>query len=226
MRSRRSLGILLLVLLAVSTACRTGRMVSLQTQPGATAPRGLKSGDRVRVHLHDGQPTGLRLRPRFCRWGRVRAAAGACTCARHLAGGATFNQQAPNVDSHRLLCVRGVDIRRPWRERVPLRGVAHARLRWRQRRPARPRPSRVSEAGSGMGSDSGGAVMTWPFSSVKVNPCGSSSGCLHPPKARLRSDAVGAVRAARRSGGAAGGAGSLHAARRGPAAGERCASAR
>ncbi len=54
MKSRRSLGLCLLVLLSVSTACTTGRMVSLQTQPGATAPPGLKSGDRVRVHLHDG----------------------------------------------------------------------------------------------------------------------------------------------------------------------------
>ena len=27
----------------------------MHTQPGATSPRGLKSGDRIRVHTHDGR---------------------------------------------------------------------------------------------------------------------------------------------------------------------------
>jgi hypothetical protein len=49
------LGIFLSVLVSVSTACTTGRMVPMQTQPGATASRGLKSGDRIRVHTHDGK---------------------------------------------------------------------------------------------------------------------------------------------------------------------------
>ena len=43
MRSRRSLGIFLLVLLAVSTARTAGRVVPIQAQPGATAPPGLPS---------------------------------------------------------------------------------------------------------------------------------------------------------------------------------------
>jgi len=30
-------------------------MVPMQTQPGVTAPPGLRSGDRVRVHTHDGK---------------------------------------------------------------------------------------------------------------------------------------------------------------------------
>ena len=55
MASRCSLGIFLLVLVSISTACTTGRMVPMQTQPGTTAPRGLKSGDRIRVHTHDGR---------------------------------------------------------------------------------------------------------------------------------------------------------------------------
>ena len=55
MRSRRLLGTLLSVLLSVSPACTTVRRVPMQTQPGATAPPGLKSGDRVRVHRHDGK---------------------------------------------------------------------------------------------------------------------------------------------------------------------------
>jgi hypothetical protein len=53
--SRCLLGIVLSVLVSVSTACTTGRMLQMQTQPGATAPRGLKSGDRIRVHTHDGK---------------------------------------------------------------------------------------------------------------------------------------------------------------------------
>ena len=55
MRSRRLLGTVLSVLLAVSPACTTMRMVPMQTQPGATAPPGLRSGDRVRVHTRDGK---------------------------------------------------------------------------------------------------------------------------------------------------------------------------
>jgi hypothetical protein len=55
MESRCLLGIFLSVLVSVSTAFTTGRMVPMQTQPGATAPRGLKSGDRIRVHTHDGR---------------------------------------------------------------------------------------------------------------------------------------------------------------------------
>ncbi len=54
MKPRRSLCMLLTVILSVAPACRTGRMVPMQMQPGASAPAGLKSGDRVRVHLHDG----------------------------------------------------------------------------------------------------------------------------------------------------------------------------
>jgi len=53
MESRCLLGIFLSVLVSVSTACTTARMVPMQTQPGA--PRGLKSGDRIRVHTHDGR---------------------------------------------------------------------------------------------------------------------------------------------------------------------------
>ena len=48
-------GTFLSAFLAVSPACTTVRMVPMQTQPGATAPPGLKSGDRVRVHTHDGK---------------------------------------------------------------------------------------------------------------------------------------------------------------------------
>ena len=55
MGSRRLFGAFLSVLLAVSPACTTVRMVPMQTQPGATAPPGLRSGDRVRVHTHDGK---------------------------------------------------------------------------------------------------------------------------------------------------------------------------
>ena len=53
--SRCLLSIFLSVLVSVSTACTTGRMVPMHTQPGATAPPGLKSGDRIRVHTHDGR---------------------------------------------------------------------------------------------------------------------------------------------------------------------------
>ena len=49
------LGLVLSVLVSVSSACTTGRMVPMQTQPSATAPRGLKSGDRIRVHTQDGK---------------------------------------------------------------------------------------------------------------------------------------------------------------------------
>jgi len=55
MGSHRLFGTFLSVLLAVSPACTTVRMVPMQTQPGATAPPGLRSGDRVRVHTHDGK---------------------------------------------------------------------------------------------------------------------------------------------------------------------------
>jgi|KBSMisStandDraft_5_1062788.scaffolds.fasta_scaffold173982_2 hypothetical protein len=55
MGSRRLLGTFLSVLLSVSPACTTARMVPMQTQPGVTAPPGLRSGDRVRVHTHDGK---------------------------------------------------------------------------------------------------------------------------------------------------------------------------
>ncbi len=55
MGSRRLLGAFLTLLLSVSPACTTARMVPMHTQPGATAPPGLKSGDRVRVHRHDGK---------------------------------------------------------------------------------------------------------------------------------------------------------------------------
>jgi len=55
MGSRRVLGTVLSVLLLVSPACTTARMVPMQTQPGATAPPGLRPGDRVRVHTHDGK---------------------------------------------------------------------------------------------------------------------------------------------------------------------------
>lgn len=51
----RLFGTFLAVLLAVSPACTTVRMVPMQTQPGATAPPGLKSGDPVRVHTRDGK---------------------------------------------------------------------------------------------------------------------------------------------------------------------------
>jgi hypothetical protein len=55
MGSRRLLGVFLSVLVSISPACTTARMVPMQTQPGATAPPGLRSGDRVRVHTRDGK---------------------------------------------------------------------------------------------------------------------------------------------------------------------------
>jgi len=48
-------GAFLVVLLSVSTACTTARMVPMQTQPGVTAPPGLRPGDRVRVYTRDGK---------------------------------------------------------------------------------------------------------------------------------------------------------------------------
>ena len=55
MGSRRLLGAFLAVLLSVSPACTTARMVPMHTQPGARTPSGLRSGDRVRVYTHDGR---------------------------------------------------------------------------------------------------------------------------------------------------------------------------
>ena len=55
MGSRRLLGTILSLLLSVSPACTTMRTVPMQTQPGAAASPGLKSGERVRVHTHDGK---------------------------------------------------------------------------------------------------------------------------------------------------------------------------
>lgn len=51
----RCLGLFLSVLLSVSPACTTVRTVPMSTQPGATTPKGLRSGDRIRVHTHDGK---------------------------------------------------------------------------------------------------------------------------------------------------------------------------
>jgi hypothetical protein len=55
MRSRHLMGAFLSALLSVSTACTTARTVPIHMQPGATAPPGLKFGDHVRVHTHDGK---------------------------------------------------------------------------------------------------------------------------------------------------------------------------
>jgi hypothetical protein len=60
----RGLGVFLSLVLSVSTACTTGRMVPLQAQPGVPpgAPLrlpGLKVGDRLRVHTNDGRHTDL-----------------------------------------------------------------------------------------------------------------------------------------------------------------------
>jgi hypothetical protein len=62
MRPRRGLGVFLSLVLSVSTACTTGRMVPLHTQaaPGAPLPlSGLKAGDRLRVHTRDGRHKDL-----------------------------------------------------------------------------------------------------------------------------------------------------------------------
>jgi hypothetical protein len=66
MAARRGLGLFLSLVLSVSTACTTGRMVPQQVQPGAAAGAplplsGLKAGERLRVHTRDGRHMDLNL---------------------------------------------------------------------------------------------------------------------------------------------------------------------